>query len=323
MIYEYKVNNIKYNGLRLDKYISLELTHLSRSKIKLLINNKMVLVNGKWEDPDYKISLKDKIKVTEEIKNETSLKSEKIDLNVVYEDEDLIVIDKPAGIVMHPGAGNKSGTIVNALINHCGNSLKFVGDSQRPGIVHRIDKDTSGLVVVAKNDFSHQHLSLQFADHSISREYMAICWGSIKPASGKISSLISRSNKNRTKMMSSKIKGKEAITNYKTIENLKNSKGNTIASVIECKLHTGRTHQIRVHMTDKGHPLIGDKTYGRSPQSKLKQLSDSTISAINALPGQALHAKSLGFVHPHKEKIQLFQSVIPDYLSNLINSIKS
>ena len=323
MIYEYKVNNIKYNGLRLDKYISLELTHLSRSKIKLLINNKMVLVNGKWEDPDYKISLKDKIKVTEEIKNETSLKSEKIDLNVVYEDEDLIVIDKPAGIVMHPGAGNKSGTIVNALINHCGNSLKFVGDSQRPGIVHRIDKDTSGLVVVAKNDFSHQHLSLQFADHSIRREYMAVCWGSIKPASGKISSLISRSNKNRTKMMSSKIKGKEAITNYKTIENLKNSKGNTIASVIECKLHTGRTHQIRVHMTDKGHPLIGDKTYGRSPQSKLKQLSDSAISAINELPGQALHAKSLGFVHPQKEKIQLFQSVIPDYLSNLINSIKS
>ena len=323
MIYEYKVNNIKYNGLRLDKYISLELTHLSRSKIKLLINNKMVLVNGKWEDPDYKISLKDKIKITEEIKNETSLKSEKIDLNVVYEDEDLIVIDKPAGIVMHPGAGNKSGTIVNALINHCGDSLKFVGDSQRPGIVHRIDKDTSGLVVVAKNDFSHQHLSLQFADHSIRREYMAVCWGSIKPASGKISSLISRSNKNRTKMMSSKIKGKEAITNYKTIENLKNSKGNTIASVIECKLHTGRTHQIRVHMTDKGHPLIGDKTYGRSPQSKLKQLSDSTISAINALPGQALHAKSLGFIHPQKEKIQLFQSVIPDYLSNLINSIKS
>ncbi|MDC3208185.1 RluA family pseudouridine synthase [Pelagibacteraceae bacterium] len=323
MIYEYKVNNIKYNGLRLDKYISLELTHLSRSKIKLLINNKMVLVNGKWEDPDYKISLKDKIKVTEEIKNETSLKSEKIDLNVVYEDEDLIVIDKPAGIVMHPGAGNKSGTIVNALINHCGNSLKFVGDSQRPGIVHRIDKDTSGLVVVAKNDFSHQHLSLQFADHSIRREYIAVCWGSIKPASGKISSLISRSNKNRTKMMSSKIKGKEAITNYKTIENLKTSKGNAIASVIECKLHTGRTHQIRVHMTDKGHPLIGDKTYGRSPQSKLKQLSDIAISAINALPGQALHAKSLGFVHPQKEKIQLFQSVIPDYLSNLINSIKS
>ena len=124
-------------------------------------------------------------------------------------------------------------------------------------------------------------------------------------------------------MMSSKIKGKEAITNYKTIENLKTSKGNTIASVIECKLHTGRTHQIRVHMTDKGHPLIGDKTYGRSPQGKLKQLSSSAISAINELPGQALHAKSLGFTHPKTEKVQLFQSVIPDYLSNLINSIKS
>ena len=323
MIYEYKVNDVKHSGLRLDKYISLELSHLSRSKIKLLINNKMVLVNGKSQDPDYKISFKDKIRVTEEIKNETSLKSEKIDLSVIYEDEDLIVIDKPAGIVMHPGAGNKSGTIVNALINHCGNSLKFVGDSQRPGIVHRIDKDTSGLVVVAKNDFSHQRLSLQFANHSIRREYFAVCWGIIKPTNGKISSFISRSNKNRTKMMSSKIKGKEAITNYKTIENLKTSNGNTIASVIECKLHTGRTHQIRVHMTDKGHSLIGDKTYGRSPQGKLKQLSNRAISAINELPGQALHAKSLGFIHPKTEKVQLFQSVIPDYLSNLINSIKS
>ena len=302
MIYEYKVNDIKHSGLRLDKYISLELSHLSRSKIKLLINNKMVLVNGKRQDPDYKISFKDKIKVTEEIRNETSLECEKIDLNVIYEDEDLIVI---------------------ALINHCGNSLKFVGHSQRPGIVHRIDKDTSGLVVVAKNDFSHQRLSLQFADHSIRREYFAVCWGIIKPTNGKISSFISRSNKNRTKMMSSKIKGKEAITNYKTIENLKTSNGNTIASVIECKLHTGRTHQIRVHMTDKGHPLIGDKTYGRSPQGKLKQLSNRAISAINELPGQALHAKSLGFIHPKTEKVQLFQSVIPDYLSNLINSIKS
>ena len=309
MIYEYKVNNIKYNGLRLDKYISLELSHLSRSKIKLLINNKMVLVNGKWEDPDYKISLKDKIKVTEEIKNETSLKSEKIDLNVVYEDEDLIVIDKPAGIVMHPGAGNKSGTIVNALINHCGNSLKFVGDSQRPGIVHRIDKDTSGLVVVAKNDFSHQHLSLQFADHSIRREYIAVCWGSIKPASGKISSLISRSNKNRTKMMSSKIKGKEAITNYKTIENLKTSKGNAIASVIECKLHTGRTHQIRVHLSWKKLPIIGDKTYNPS-NNIAKGTNMDLVKTIKEFSRQALHSYHLSFRDIDTDKIVSYLSLI-------------
>ena len=323
MIYQYKVNANKHVGIRLDKYISLNLSHLSRSKIKFLINEKKVLVNGLNKDPDYKIILNDKIKVIEEIKNKTYLKGESIKLNIVYEDKDLIVIDKPAGLVMHPGAGNQSGTLVNALIDHCGKSFSFVGENQRPGIVHRIDKDTSGLVVVAKNDFIHANLSDQFSKHSIKRKYITICWGVISPPKGTISSLISRSDGNRKKMKSSKIKGKEAVTHYKTLKTLRDVKNNKIASVVECQLETGRTHQIRVHLSEKGHPIFGDKVYGRSPMKKLKALNKETIEQINSLPGQALHAQFLGFYHPQKEKNMDFQSVMPVYLSNLINSIKS
>ena len=323
MFYQYKVNHKKQVGQRIDKYIALNLREFSRSKIIQLIKSSNITVNNNIVDPDYKISLGDHISVNIQLANETPIIGENIKLNIVYEDKDLIVINKPAGIVMHPGAGNKTGTIVNALINHCGDELKFVGDAQRPGIVHRIDKDTSGLVVIAKNDFTHKHLSDQFASHSIERVYIAVCWNKISPANGKIKSLLSRSNRNRTKMMSSVSRGKVAITHYKTLENLKNKKNQIVATVLECRLETGRTHQIRVHLTEKGNPLIGDRTYGRSPQSKLRSLSESTIQSIKMLPGQALHAKSLGFLHPKKEKMLQFQSVIPDYLSKLVNSIKS
>ena len=323
MFYHYKVNHKKQVGQRIDKYIALNLREFSRSKIIQLIKSSNIKVNNNIVDPDYKISFGDRISVNIQLTNETPIIGENIKLNIVYEDKDLIVINKPAGIVMHPGAGNKTGTIVNALINHCGDELKFVGDAQRPGIVHRIDKDTSGLVVIAKNDFTHKHLSDQFSSHSIERVYIAVCWNKISPANGKIKSLLSRSNRNRTKMMSSVSRGKVAITHYKTLENLKNKKNQIVATVLECRLETGRTHQIRVHLTEKGNPLIGDRTYGRSPQSKLRSLSESTIQSIKMLPGQALHAKSLGFLHPKKEKMLQFQSVIPDYLSKMINSIKS
>ena len=323
MFYQYKVNHKKQVGQRIDKYIALNLREFSRSKIIQLIKSSNITVNNNIVDPDYKISLGDHISVNILLANETPIIGENIKLNIVYEDKDLIVINKPAGIVMHPGAGNKTGTIVNALINHCGDELKFVGDAQRPGIVHRIDKDTSGLVVIAKNDFTHKHLSDQFAAHSIERVYIAVCWNKISPANGKIKSLLSRSNRNRTKMMSSVSRGKVAITHYKTLENLKNKKNQIVATVLECRLETGRTHQIRVHLTEKGNPLIGDRTYGRSPQSKLKSLSESTVQSIKMLPGQALHAQSLGFFHPKKEKMLHFQSVMPDYLSKLVNSIKS
>jgi 23S rRNA pseudouridine1911/1915/1917 synthase len=266
--------------------------------------------------------LHDKIIVREANEERSDLLGENIHLDIVFEDKDLIVIDKPTGLVVHPGAGNKKGTLVNALIHRYGKQLSTVGDKARPGIVHRIDKDTSGLLVIAKNDNTHLKLAKQFEEHSIKRKYLALCWGKLKPASGKIVSLISRSNRNRIQMMSSKLKGKKAITNYKTLEVFKDKKGGPIASLVECSLETGRTHQIRVHLTEKGNSIIGDKVYGKSPLLKLRAMEPSTQSLVKGLPGQALHAYFLGFIHPHKNKMIEFQSLKPKYLSDLINSIK-
>ena len=318
-----EVNVNKYIGYRLDKFVAENLTNISRSKIKSLIEKGLITVNKFKKDPDYKLELNDKISINQKSEESSKLLGEDIKLNIVYEDEDILIINKPAGFVVHPGAGNKSGTLVNALIHYCGNSLSTIGDSSRPGIVHRIDKDTSGLLVIAKNDAAHLNLAKQFEEHTINRKYIALCWGKLKPTAGKLVSLISRSNKNRIKMMSSKIKGKEAITNYKTIETYFDKKGDTYASLVECKLETGRTHQIRVHLTEKGNSIIGDKVYGRTPMLKYRNLNPSVQELIKALPGQALHAYFLGFKHPSKNKVIEFQVVNPEYLSNLINSIKN
>ena len=318
-----EVNVNKYIGYRLDKFVAENLTNISRSKIKSLIEKGLITVNKFKKDPDYKLELNDKISINQKSEESSKLLGEDIKLNIVYEDEDILIINKPAGIVVHPGAGNKSGTLVNALIHYCGNSLSTIGDSSRPGIVHRIDKDTSGLLVIAKNDAAHLNLAKQFEEHTINRKYIALCWGKLKPTAGRLVSLISRSNKNRIKMMSSKIKGKEAITNYKTIETYFDKKGDTYASLVECKLETGRTHQIRVHLTEKGNSIIGDKVYGRTPMLKYRNLNPSVQELIKALPGQALHAYFLGFKHPSKNKNVEFQIVNPEYLSNLINSIKN
>ena len=318
-----EVNVNKYIGYRLDKFVAENLTNISRSKIKSLIEKGLITVNKFKKDPDYKLELNDKVSIYQKTEGSSKLLGEDIKLNIVYEDEDILIINKPAGLVVHPGAGNKSGTLVNALIHYCGNSLSTIGDSSRPGIVHRIDKDTSGLLVIAKNDAAHLNLAKQFEEHTINRKYIALCWGKLKPTAGKLVSLISRSNKNRIKMMSSKIKGKEAITNYKTIETYFDKKGDTYASLVECKLETGRTHQIRVHLTEKGNSIIGDKVYGRTPMLKYRNLNPSVQELIKALPGQALHAYFLGFKHPSKNKVIEFQVVNPEYLSNLINSIKN
>ena len=317
-----EVNVNKYIGYRLDKFVAENLTNISRSKIKSLIEKGLITVNKFKKDPDYKLELNDKISIIQKTEESSKLLGEDIKLNIIYEDEDILIINKPAGLVVHPGAGNKSGTLVNALIHYCGNSLSTIGDSSRPGIVHRIDKDTSGLLVIAKNDAAHLNLAKQFEEHTINRKYIALCWGKLKPTAGKLVSLISRSNKNRIKMMSSKIKGKEAITNYKTIETYFDKKGDTYASLVECKLETGRTHQIRVHLTEKGNSIIGDKVYGRTPMLKFRNLNPSVQELVKALPGQALHAYFLGFKHPSKNKVVEFQVVNPEYLSNLINSIK-
>jgi len=317
-----EVNVNKYIGYRLDKFVAENLTNISRSKIKSLIEKGLITVNKFKKDPDYKLELNDKISINQKTEESSKLLGEDIRLNIVYEDEDILIINKPAGLVVHPGAGNKSGTLVNALIHYCGNSLSTIGDKSRPGIVHRIDKDTSGLLVIAKNDSAHLNLAKQFEEHTINRKYIALCWGKLKPTAGKLVSLISRSNKNRIKMMSSKIKGKEAITNYKTIETYFDKKGDTYASLVECKLETGRTHQIRVHMTYLGNSIVGDDKY-KKKYKKLKNIDMGIDSSISNLDRQFLHAKTLGFIHPTTNEEMIFSSILPQELNNLLKMLRN
>ena len=255
-------------NLRVDTFISKKENEISRTRIKNLILNKKLRLNNKIiENPSRKISTGDVIELIVPEPKKASLKPYKYKLDITYEDEDLIVLNKPAGIVMHPGAGNFENTIVNALMNHNKDSLSNIGDELRPGIVHRIDKNTSGLILIAKNNFTHEHLSNQFSEHSITRVYQLLIWGKIRPSKGKIETLMTRSSKNRQMMEVSNTKGKRAITNYETIEIFENKNTPTL-SLLECKLETGRTHQIRVHMNYKGNSIVGDDKY----KKKLKKL---------------------------------------------------
>jgi len=254
------------------------------------------------------------------IPKETLIKPNKIPLDILYDDDDLIIINKPPGMVVHPGAGNYEKTIVNGLLFKYQNNLSSVGGKLRPGIVHRIDKDTSGVIVVAKNDNAHINLSKQFSDHTIKRTYEALVWGSLRPQSGKINERISRSVKNRQLMVVRKEKGKIAITNYKTLEIFQNLNLPKI-SLIECSLETGRTHQIRVHMNFKGNPILGDKSYGKSKR-KFKKIDINIEKKINNFNRQALHAKSLGFVHPKAGKEIFFEAERPKDFDTLIKSLK-
>jgi len=239
---------------------------------------------------------------------------------VIYDDEDLLVINKNPGVVVHPGAGNYENTIVNGLLFKYKNNLSNIGGKLRPGIVHRIDKDTSGAIVIAKNDNAHIKLSKQFSNHSIKRVYEALIWGSLKPQNGKISEKISRSERNRQLMAVKKEKGKMAITNYKTLKIFQNSNLPKI-SLIECRLETGRTHQIRVHMNFKGNPIVGDKSYGKS-KLKFKKINKKIEDEINNFNRQALHAKSLGFLHPKTNKEVSFEARRPKDFEKLIKSLQ-
>ncbi len=250
--------------------------------------------------------------------------AEIIPLNVVYEDKDLIVIDKPAGLVVHPGAGNETGTLVNALIAHCGDSLSGIGGVKRPGIVHRLDKDTSGLLVVAKNDAAHQGLSEQFAAHGrdgrLERAYQAIVWGAPERNKGIVSANIARSNTNRQKMAISKsAMSRQAVTHYEVLQSFGKP---PLASLVRCVLETGRTHQIRVHMTHIGHPLLGDRVYGQSFKASLNNLDEAAREAVKLLNRQALHAAVLGFEHPRSGKPLSFESPIPPDMSELLKALK-
>ena len=310
------------NNLRVDVLINKREELISRTRIKnLILKNKLKLNDNIIKSPSKKVVTGDKLSLNIPEPEEASLKPYEFKLDIIYEDEDLLVINKPAGIIMHPGAGNYDKTIVNALMNYDKDSLSNIGDELRPGIVHRIDKNTSGLVVIAKNNETHENLSKQFSDHSISRVYQLLIWGKLRPSSGKIDTLITRSSKNRQLMEVSRSKGKRAITNYKTIKIFENNKTPTL-SLIECKLETGRTHQIRVHMTHMGNSIVGDEKY-KKKYKKLKNIDVELENLISKLKRQFLHAKTLGFIHPKTNKEMIFSSNLPKELNNLLKMLKN
>tara|TARA_Y100000389_G_scaffold36799_1_gene31265 strand:- start:660 stop:1640 length:981 start_codon:yes stop_codon:yes gene_type:complete len=312
----------KESGLRVDVLINKRETLISRSRIKnLILNEKLIFNNEITKDPSKKVNAGDKLSLQIPEPKEASLKPYEYKLEIVYEDKDLLIINKPAGIIMHPGAGNYDKTIVNALVNYDKDSLSTIGDELRPGIVHRIDKNTSGLVVIAKNNETHENLSKQFSDHTITRVYQLLVWGKPRPSSGKIDTFITRSQKNRQLMEVSSFKGKRAITNYKTIETFENNKTPTL-SLIECKLETGRTHQIRVHMTHLGNSIVGDEKY-KKKYKKIKNIDLKLENLISKLDRQFLHAKTLGFIHPKTNDEMIFSSILPQELDNLLKMLRN
>jgi len=309
-----------FENFRIDKFLQFKLNNLSRTRIQSLILDGYVKLNKITINyPSKKIKKNDNITVNIPPPKETFIKPNKVPLDILYDDKDIIVINKSAGVVVHPGAGNYEKTIVNGLLFKYKNNLSNVGGKLRPGIVHRIDKDTSGVIVVAKNDVAHIGLSEQFAKHSIKRFYEALIWGSLKPQNGKISEKISRSTKNRQLMSVRKDKGKIAITNYKTIKIFQNFNLPKI-SLIECQLKTGRTHQIRVHMNYKGNSILGDRSYGKS-KKKFKKIDPLIEKKINSFQRQALHAKSLGFIHPTTKKEVFFEAKRPKDFDALIKNL--
>ena len=311
----------KSQGKRLDSYIAEKKEELSRTRVKnLIINGSIKVNNEEVKEPSKKIFEEDTITLNIPEPKKASLKPYKYKLNIIYEDEDLLVIDKLAGISMHPGAGNYDNTIVNALMNLENKNFSNIGDELRPGIVHRIDKDTSGLIVIAKNNYTHENLSSQFSDHTISRLYQALVWGKLRPQHGVIETLITRSSKNRQLMEVGIVKGKKAITNYKTLEIFENSKVPTL-SLVECKLETGRTHQIRVHMSYKGNNILGDKKY-KKKFKKLKNIDPEIEDVLSNLNRQFLHAKVLGFTHQKSGKRLEFSSNLPIELEIILKKLR-
>ena len=311
----------KEDKQRADVFINKKESLLSRTRIKNLILKKKLKLNDKiLTNPSKKVSVGDRLNLEIPEPKKTSLKPYNFKLDIIYEDDCLLIINKPAGIVMHPGAGNYDNTIVNALMNYCGGNLSNIGDELRPGIVHRIDKDTSGLIVIAKNNFAHENLSIQFNKHSIKRVYQLLIWGKLRPQKGTIKTLIKRSTKNRQLMEVGSTKGKVAITNYKTLEVFENNKTPTL-SLVECKLETGRTHQIRVHMSYKGNNIIGDKKY-KKKFKKFKNIDSKLENLLLKLDRQYLHAKTLGFTHPvNGEKVE-FSSFLPQELENILKMLR-
>ena len=298
----FKITEEENIGIRIDKYLSNIIEGKSRSFIQGLIDSGAVLVNNKEIKSNYKLRNHDEIIVSMPEPIELDVEPEDIDLNIVYEDEDVIVLNKPQGVVVHPAPGNYSGTLVNGLLYHC-KDLSGINGVIRPGIVHRIDKDTSGILVIAKNDDAHNHLAKQFKDHSIKREYYALVEGKFSKIEGTVDKPIGRNKKDRLKMAIVE-DGKRAVTHYNVLEQYNNG-----TALVKCTLETGRTHQIRVHMAYIGHPLVGDPLYNSNKKQKFK------------LQGQVLHAKTLGFIHPRSNEYIEFDSELPKYYLELLENI--
>ena len=314
--------NINDKNQRIDVFLNKKNKQISRSRIKNLILKKKLKVNYKvLIDPSKKVFSGDIIELNIPEPVKASLKPYDFKLKIIYQDDSLLVIDKPAGISVHPGPGNYDNTIVNALMNYNIDKLSNIGDELRPGIVHRIDKDTSGLIVVAKDNQTHEHLSKQFSSHTIQRIYKTLIWGKLRPQTGKIKTLITRSKKNRQLMEVGFSKGKLAITNYKSLEIFENKNVPTL-SYVECKLETGRTHQIRVHMSHKGNNIVGDKKY-KKKFKKLKNINTEIEKELLGLKRQFLHAEILGFIHPKTEKTLKFSSDLPNELKKLLKKLRN
>jgi len=312
---------------RLDRVLAVRSPDLSRSRLKALILAGQVHVGGSpVRDPAYHVNAGDTITIDVPPAAPAEPEGEDIPLNIVFEDEDIIVIDKPKNLVVHPAAGHETGTLVNALIAHCGASLSGIGGVKRPGIVHRLDKDTTGLMVVAKNDRAHQSLSAQFADHGrtgeMRRGYMAFVWGAPSRKTGTINEPIDRHPHNREKM-AVRQGGREAVTHWEVLETFTGKDGKPVASLLACQLETGRTHQIRVHLAHLGHPLLGDDVYGSGFKTKARQLGPESQKALTALGRQALHAYLLVLEHPGSGEILHWESGLPEDLVLLEAALRS
>ncbi len=297
-ILEFSVDGSE-NGIRIDRYLSEKNAELSRSYLQKLLKEQGITVNGREVKANYKVQAGDEIRISLPDLSEPDILPEDIPLDILYEDEDVMVVNKPKGMVVHPSAGHTSGTLVNAILFHCQGNLSGINGVMRPGIVHRIDKDTTGALLICKNDVAHRDLAEQLKEHSIKRRYRAIVSGNLKDDEGTVEGPIGRHPVDRKKMAINYKNGKEAITHYKVLERFGN------ATYIECRLETGRTHQIRVHMTSIGHPLLGDEVYGsgKNPYH---------------LQGQALHAMALGVVHPRTGEYLECTAPLPEFCRNLV-----
>ena len=319
--YSFIVNE-DFNNKRIDQVVANQYPKISRTKVNKIIKNNLLKLNGRiFNDPSAKVKLGDQIEFENLQEEIVDLVPKKMDLKIIFEDEDIIIIDKPIGMIVHPGAGNFENTMVNGLLYHCKNKLSGISGEDRPGIVHRIDKDTSGLLVVAKNDQAHAFIAKQFEEHTIKRSYLVFVYGILRPLHGRIETLIGRNKTNRQKMSADVAKGKEAITNYETLEVFKGSKILDI-SLVKCVLETGRTHQIRVHMSHKGNPILGDQTYGKKIK-KLRGVDQEFEDILKSLKRQALHAHTLGFVHPKTNQDVFYASELPEDLNKLKNRLET